>query len=1339
MSRRRKWVLFVALGLSCLVVAVGVTAVLVLRSSWFSEKVRLRMIYEIERATGGRVELGSWGFNYATMTAHVERFVLRGTEAPNRAPFFRAGRVAVGLRIISLFKKNIELASAVIERPELHIYIAADGSDNIPKPHGPPSNKDFVSKIIDLKIQRYDLRDGFVEVDSRKIPLTTRGERLHVELYYQWPSVPGGPDARYRGLVTTRPVWVSIGPTDEMAFDADVDVVLEHNRIRIDSARLRMKESHIEATGSIDDIRRPEARFTVTATVAMSELARPLKLPLERRGMAYLAGRVGVGEKTPFFYLGTLRGTDLEVRSGDTGVRGMTLAADVRVSTETKTIEFADARVGVFGGEFRGRAELHEFRRFHAVGTASGMSVPRLSRLQGPRELEWNGTATGPVELEGNIVHDHIRGFKLRARMDIAPAQGAVPVQGSVDLAFDQSSDIISLGDSRLSTPATQMNFTGMLGRVLNVRVRSTNLEDVLPVIAMFTENPPKSFPVALANGAAEFDGTVAGPLKDPQIAGNLAVSSFEFEKHHFDRLTAALQVSEQALHVIRFDLTQGGTLLQGKGDVGLVNWEPNDQSPIAASVSLKQTDLTRLLAEFGAEAPVKGVVSATGVVKGTWGAPEAEATITAPGVTIAGEPFTRARFNVRYRDNSVEVVSGEASLNGSRIALSGAYDHARDDWKNGSARFNVAASGLALARSETVKKVHPGVQGSLDVKAAGTARVVKGVAELASLDGQAAVKGLVIDGKSTGDAAITAQSKGDLLSVHLNGDLRGSKLEGSGEWRLAGDYPGSGRVTFSRIAFSTIHDLLPGERQALPFDGALEGSVAFNGPALKPEDMRGRAEITTVEFQPAESTRFRTPAQRADLTLRNSGPIVLEMDGRAIRIRSALLTGKGTELRAAGAFSYQAKTPWDLQIDGTLNLATLRSFSPDILAAGSSALRGTVRGSADRPVVSGRMELKNASLYVEDVPNGIDNANGVILFDTNRATIEKLTAQTGGGNLDITGFVGFGGDEVIYRLQAKMDRVRVRYPEGVSTTVNSNVSLTGTSARSLLAGNIQVIRLGFNPRTDVGSLLAESAKPVPAPRSPSTFLQGLQFDVAIETAPNVEFRTSLTRDIQAEANLHLRGTPLRPVLLGRINVPQGEINFFGNKYTISHGEVDFFNPAKVEPVLNLDLETRQRGVVVTLHFAGPTNKLNVSYRSDPPLASQDIIALLTVGRAPDTASLAAGQAAGSQSFLQTSGNTLLGQAIAAPVSSRLQRFFGVSRLKIDPQLTTLENTPQARLTIEQQISNDITLTYVTNLANAQQQIVRLEWNLNKNWSVVGVREENGLVGIDFLFKKRLK
>jgi len=317
---------------------------------------------------------------------------------------------------------------------------------------------------------------------------------------------------------------------------------------------------------------------------------------------------------------------------------------------------------------------------------------------------------------------------------------------------------------------------------------------------------------------------------------------------------------------------------------------------------------------------------------------------------------------------------------------------------------------------------------------------------------------------------------------------------------------------------------------------------------------------------------------------------------------------------------------------------------------------------------------------------------------------------------------------------------MRVRYPEGVSTVADTKLTWTGSLQRSLLSGGITILRTGFNARTDLGSVLAKSAGPVRTPVDRTGLLGGLNFDIQIETAPDILVQSALAQQIQAEASLRLRGSPSNPVLLGRINITQGELTFFGNKYTINQGSISFYNPVKVEPILNVDLQTRARGVDVTLTISGPMSKLNVSYRSDPPMQFSDIVALLATGRVPSSdPSLAARQSGTTQNWQQMGASALVGQAIANPVAGRLQRFFGVSSIKIDPLLTGVDNNPQARLTIEQQVTPDITFTYITNLTRSNPQVVRVEWSLNKRWSIVALREENGLFGMDFYYKKRFK
>ncbi|HEV2690097.1 MAG TPA: translocation/assembly module TamB domain-containing protein, partial [Bryobacteraceae bacterium] len=498
---------------------------------------------------------------------------------------------------------------------------------------------------------------------------------------------------------------------------------------------------------------------------------------------------------------------------------------------------------------------------------------------------------------------------------------------------------------------------------------------------------------------------------------------------------------------------------------------------------------------------------------------------------------------------------------------------------------------------------------------------------------------------------------------------------------------------------------------------------------------------LSTVQVSAGPNAHPTAGMKTQDLVLKNSQPVRFEGTLKSIDIRSAEFEAKDTTLSATGRLALDSKNPWDLAVKGRINLSILQIFNPELVASGVSIVNMGVRGALAEPQVEGRLELQNASLFLPDLPNGVDQANGLILFDRNRATVQTLTAVSGGGNVTFESgsFVGFRGQALVYRLQAQARQVRYRSPDGVSVTLSARLNLIGTSDKSVLSGTVIVDRASFNPRTDVGSLLASTAKPVSVPSTPNEYLRGIQFDISVLSSRNLEVETSLTRNIQADANLHVRGSPERPVVLGNISVNSGQIEFFGNKYTISRGEMNFYNPSKIDPVIDMDLDTQVRGVVVDIGFSGSLNKLNFSYRSDPPLQTNEIIALLAVGRAPQTVGgMASSQTTGNSSYLATGSNALLGQAIA-PASGRLQRFFGVSHIKIDPQLNDISSVPQARVTLEQQVSTDITLTYITNLASTNQQIVRVEWDFSKKWSVVALRDENGAFGIDFQYRKRFK
>jgi translocation and assembly module TamB len=209
--------------------------------------------------------------------------------------------------------------------------------------------------------------------------------------------------------------------------------------------------------------------------------------------------------------------------------------------------------------------------------------------------------------------------------------------------------------------------------------------------------------------------------------------------------------------------------------------------------------------------------------------------------------------------------------------------------------------------------------------------------------------------------------------------------------------------------------------------------------------------------------------------------------------------------------------------------------------------------------------------------------------------------------------------------------------------------------------------------------------------------------------------------------------------VLGRISINEGKLLFFSSSYTVNSGTISFFNPIRIEPVLDLSLETQTKGVDVTLHVTGPIDNLKLSYTSEPPLQFQEIVALLAAGQAPtsDPTLLANQPTQPSQTYGQMGESALLGKGLADPVASRLQRVFGVTQFNIDPTFVSGSGLPQAQVTLQQQVTTRLTLTYSTVLDDPSAQVVRGDFMLSPQWSATATRDQFGIFSIKFLYKKQ--
>lgn len=1292
----KRWLLIGALGL---VVLIGL-AITVAQSPWFADQVAKRIQQEVQRATGARVTIGKLTIDWRRMHAQTGPLVIYGLEPPDAPPLFACRNLDVGLKIISFLRRNVDVESVLIEEPRVNLIIGPDGSTNIPGQGG--GDRHFADHLIDLAVGHFEVRDGLVVVNDRKTPLDIRAEGLRAIVDYIAAS------ESYQGKI-------AIGRTTAAGVAAAIEtqLVLKRGRLDVQSFAVKTERSTAEGSGYLEDWRGPRGTFDVKLFVELAEAARLAKLPELRGGSLEGPIRLSYSSDAGIRAEGELAAKN--VSAIVSGERLTNVSGSTKVSWDGTTARADDLKVSLWGGRFSGRAEWHSDQRYLVDGQIVNIAAPRSVSTY----------ATGPIQVSG-------RGATLQvaqADLTLRPGTGQVPLGGKVGLTYDAPRNSLILKPSTITIRNSQLEVSGDLSRSVSFDLQTRDLQELVPAIRLAKADFPETLPVQLEGGLLHVRGTATGSLENPTVNATLAAEKARYENRLFTDVQAAGELASNRAHLAQVRLNYGAAVVSGAADVALSDWQLLDTAPLTANANFQNVQLAQLAKEAAYQGNISGVASGSVKLTGSIANPNAEGSARIEKPVVDKWTLDRAEGNFSWRNGILSLTGGQLARNGERLSFAGSYKPEGKDWQRGE---------LAVDARTAKIQLDPALAMNLPVTVSGNvngrARIRPEGFDILGLDGN-----IHAVSEKAGSVDLRAASAAGDLVITGTANLYGATAQLDTKWRFAPGLPGSGKITLKNVTTPTIQSLMGKPSEDLPFNALVEGTADIEGQLTRLDQLSTRVVVTTARIGPKKDPGV-AGLSVADLTLRNDGDVIFAAGTRGMVLERARFVAKDTEIQGTGNISLRRANVLNMLLKGRVNLAVFSTFRPDLVSSGVATTSLRVRGSLNDPQLEGRMELTGASFYLRNVPTGLDKVNGAVIFDSTRASIESLTAETGGGTVRLAGFIGFG-ENLSYQLQAQTERVRLRYPEGISTQTSAQLTLTGTSRRSLLSGNITILRASIGETSTAATLFTNtSASPLDTNEVSNDFLRGLQFDVKIDTAQSAEFSTQLTKDVQADASLTIRGTPARPIVLGRISVTQGAVQFFGTDYNITRGEISFLNPVRIDPQIDLDLETRVRGIVVSINFSGPMDKLNMSYRSDPPLQSSEIIGLLALGRTPTTGTqVGTTGLRTSDLFGGAGGNAILSSAMSAPSSGALQRFFGITRVKIDPQLIGLDNTPQARLSFEQQISRDVSVTYVTSLNRAQYQLVRVQWDLSRQWSAIATRDENGVLSVDFLFKKSFK
>jgi translocation and assembly module TamB len=1310
--RWRRWLGFALLSM----VALCVAGLLLIETGIVQRWVRHAVVNQIEQRTGARVDLGGFRLHVWQLRAELDDLTLHGLESAGMPPLFQAARVNVAIHILSLLGKEIAIDELFFDQPQLAVRVDKNGKSNLPTPRLPRSNRPWRETLFSLRIGHLEFRDGSAALNDHSVPLAMLGKNLQFQLHLN-ASSPG--TESYVGNLQWQQIELAARHDLPFRFDISAKFALHPNAFELDNLVLKLPHSDLNLRAELSSFTQPEWNFHYRGRLTLADVRTIFRSPLTPDGIADFSGqaRYASGDWTAN---GHYQGHDFVMTYRWFHARGMETWGDYEMAKDRLVVPKINIRA--LGGTVTGRLQMDtETLAFWTETQLRGVSLgAAFAAVQNPSfpvvPLHWDARmdVDSVNTWTANFLHFRSKG-ESRWSSPETLAPGLIPVTARIEYDTSEDSRGVSFGASEISTPKTEIQMDGFLGAkgsALDVNLRTDEVygwDDFINVIRGADSTPSR------IGGALTFRGKIEGPLGGPTFSGHVQATDARFDNFYFEYLGGDLEYSPDDFRLTKTTVRRG----QASADVNVFleldgAWGFSPESKWTFDARLTHAPTGDIQEIFSLNYPVKGVLSGSFHGSGTRIAPIVDANFALDDMDAKGVHLDRLAgllhlSHDQYRLSNAEIRSGPGLVTGNIL-----YRPVEQETE-----FNLTGANIPLEKIGALQTQSISVSGRLDFDVHGSGPIRSPVAE-----GNVRLVRLQVGSDVQGDFRGRIASDGENAKISLVSEINAGRLQGEFSVGLHGDNQVSGQLTVKQFQMDAF--IMTGlHLKQLTGHSSVDGRFTLSGSLRRPETIEMAADIDEVSFN-------------YDLVdLKNDGPIRLTYRRNEVRIDRARLHGSNTDVQFSGSARFDRDRPLHLSLAGSLNLRFLDRMIPDLFALGRADVNVSVEGTMSRPRITGRASLKDASATYSDFPMGLSHVSGDLVFDRNRMLFDSITAQAGGGRLQLNGAVNYGEGPLRYELNASTTVVRIRYPTGMSWLASGALQLSGSSTAAILSGKIQIQRLLLAEGMDVGALFATASETSASPASTSTLMRNLTFDIEGQTMPGARIEWSGAQ-LEVDGNVRLRGTWDRPVLLGHIHLLGGEMAFRGNNYTLTRGDVNFANPFRLDPVLNVEATSNIGQYQVTINFSGEASRLSLTYRSDPPLPDSDIIALLAIGSTGQESALRSSSSS-SQNYGATA---LLSEAISSGLGGRIERLFGISHFRVDPFLagTATESNAAARVTIQQQFTRNLTVTYSTNAATTNQyQLIQVEYAIRRDISVIFVRDINGTYAFEVRFVRHFK
>ena len=1305
MSKHRVW-WWVAIAIPVVTVTLFVTAAAVLHSRAFESYALGKLIRSVEEGTGAQVRVQSMSVNWHPLAVELYGISAVNPAAATKSPLLTTDRLQVSLQIWPLLHHQVQIDGLTIDHPVVFVRTDSDGRTNLPLP---PQTRQSSSPSMAVQIEHLTINDGLLQYDDRRTPLSAelRGFRTQVDFDHLTNA--------YRGVVAYDSGRIQTAQTRTFEHRAELHFDADAKKCTIESLDIAMMHSKIVVRGALANYASPEFAGQYQAQVSSQDIAWILKDATLPTGDFALQGkatyRTAAGAEWPqrTFADGTMESTAMTVPSGPSRVAVRALHGTYQLRDGQLRID--DTRAEVFGGRLVSGPNVIDLVNHSGKVrfTLRGGSVDDAIRIAGPGNsqaprvastadldvnADWEGSASNAIAHARVVLHPTAN-----------PPSNAIPIDGNVIVDYDAARNRASFQQSSLRTGNTELNLSGVVSKdsALQIRLTTRDLHELgeLASVAAPSDTSRKIAGYDV-HGAADLSGRVSGAVTDPHLDGQIALTNLEFSQTQWKAVHAHVAVDSRSVAISDGSLvnaTQGRMTFNAK--TRLIKWSPDPDAPFTAHARIEQLSAADIERIAQTNYPIEGLLSGEISASGTQKQPQARGHIELSKAVAWNEPLNVVSMNINADQQTIH-------LDGEVRAAAGAIT-AKLGYEPSAKRYQIAIStdGLALDKVQVLQQSAGSVNGKLSVNVSGS-----GTVDNPNLTAHLQIPDLEMRGETFHQVDAQLDAKGKHTEFHLNSHAEQTSIHAKGTVELTPGYPANitldtGKVPIGPLLARFVPNSQHGAEGELEIHGTLEG------PLQTPAQLQARAEIPVLQVE-AQS-----------LKLANAGPIRISYQSGVVKLESVELKGQDTDIHLNGTVPVQGGGAMNVVADGSVNLNILQPWTDGGHSSGMVNVQMKAQGPIAQPVIDGRVRIENAVLSSASLPVGIESMNGDVNISGNRLDIAKLSANAGGGTINVTGTASYGKTSN-FNLAMQANAVRIRQ-SGVRSVLDADLAWNGSTDSSVLSGRVVVDKLAFNQGSDLSQILSNFSDDETV-SDPSNIANNIKLNVSVQSSQTLNLASSQL-SIAGSASLNAQGTAANPVLLGRVSLTSGEVFFLGKRFEIDSGTISFSNPVRTDPVVNLQVKTTIEQYNITANIIGPVDQLKTTYTSEPALPTADIINLLAFGQTT-AESASSGNAPAS-----VGAESAVASRAGSQVASQVQKLTGISQLTLNPLAGNNQN-PGSQVAIQQRVSGNILLTFSTDVTSAQNESIQIQYQINKKVGVSVLRDENGGYGIDVHYHK---